>query len=333
MSPGRLFDLHGVAVDVRSDQPLLAELVGRRLAFFTEAASADDPLRLELRAGGAHLVERPDGPVRTVYEPETGEVLYAEDDDVLYVDYGRVRARVEASAGSALVSVLEPVEEVAWAATRPLVTLPLLELLKRRGVFGIHAGGVALDGQGVVLAGSSGAGKTTLALALALAGFDLLGDDMLFLRLQRDEPVLLAFPDELDVSETTVSFFPGLAARLRSDTLAGAAKRQVDPAALQAAVVAEARPALVLFPRIAPDGPSALEPMSFDEALLELAPNVLLTEPASSQHHLEALGSLLRAGRSFRLTTGRDFDQVATGIRELLQESDLADRRGLPARS
>jgi hypothetical protein len=320
VTSGRVLDVHGVAVEVRSDQRLLAELVARRLAFFPAAASADDALTLELRAGGEHLVERPDGPARPVYEPETGEVLYAEDDDVLYVDYGRVRARVEASAGSALVSVLEPVEEVAWAATRPLVTLPLLELLKRRGLFGIHAGGVALDGHGVVLAGSSGAGKTTLALALALAGFDLLGDDMLFLRAEQDEPVVLAFPDELDVSETTVSFFPGLAARLRPDALAGAAKRQVDPTALQAAVVAEARPALVLFPRIAPDGPSALEPISFDEALLELAPNVLLTEPSSSQRHLEALGSLLRAARSFRLATGRDFDQVTASVRELLQE-------------
>jgi hypothetical protein len=328
-----VLDVHGVAVDVRSDQPLLAELVARRLAFFPTAAKADEAVRLELRAGGAHLVERPDGPVRPVYEPETGEVLYAEEDDVLYVDYGRVRARVEAGRGSALVSVVEPVEEVTWAATRPLVTLPLLELLKRRDVFGVHAAGVALDGHGIALAGSSGAGKTTLALALALAGFDLLGDDMLFLRAEQDEPVLLAFPDELDVSETTVSFFPELEARLRPDALAGAAKRQLDPAALEVAVVAEARPALLLFPQIAPDGPSTFEPVSFDEALLELAPNVLLTEPSSSQRHLGALGSLVRAGRCFRVTTGRDFDQVAATIRQLLEERDLADRRGLPARA
>jgi hypothetical protein len=73
--------------------------------------------------------------------------------------------------------------------------------------------------------------------------------------------------------------------------------------------------------------------VSFDEALLELAPNVLLTEPSSSQRHLGALGSLVRAGRCFRVTTGRDFDQVAATIRQLLEERDLADRRGLPARA
>jgi hypothetical protein len=314
-----LLDVHGVVVDVRSNRPLLAELVARRLAFFPASAGATDAVRLELRATAAHLVERPEGPVRPVYEPETGEVLYATHDDVLYVDYGRVRARIDAAAGSALVSVLEPVEEVAWAATRPLVTLPLLELLKRRGVFGVHAAGVALDGRGIALAGSSGSGKTTLALALALAGFDLLGDDMLFLRVDDGEPALLAFPDELDVSETTVSFFPELESRLRPDELAGAAKRQLDPAALEAGTVTEARPALVLFPQVSPGGPSTVTPLSSDEALLELAPNVLLTEPSSSQRHLEALGSLVRAGRAFRLTTGRDFNRVAAIIRELVE--------------
>ena len=135
------------------------------------------------------------------------------------------------------------------------------------------------------------------------------------------------------MSETTVSFFPELRARLRPDALAGAAKRQLDPAALGAAIVAGARPALVLFPQIAPGGPSTLEPLSFDDALLELAPNVLLTEPSSSQRHLDALGALVRAGRCFRLTMGRDFDQVTTIIRQLLEERDLADRRGLPAQS
>jgi hypothetical protein len=316
-----VLDVHGVGVEVRTDHAALIELVARRLAFFPKTAATDGEVRLELRATAAHLVEPPEGPVREVYEPETGEVLYAAGADALYVDYGRVRALVEAAAGSALVSVVEPVEEVAWAATRPLVTLPLLELLKRRGLFGVHAAGVALDGRGVVLAGSSGSGKTTLAIALALSGFDLLGDDMLFLRTDGGEPQLLAFPDELDLSETTVSFFPELEARLRPGRLAGAVKRQLDPGALETAVAAAARPALVLFPRIAPSGaPSSVTPLSSDEALLELAPNVLLTEPSSSQRHLDALGSLVVAGPCFRLAAGRDFGRVTALVRDLLDD-------------
>ena len=44
------------------------------------------------------------------------------------------------------------------------------------------------------------------------------------------------------------------------------------------------------------------------EALLELAPNVLLTEPRSSQAHLDALAALVEASACYRLATGRDLD-------------------------
>ena len=196
----------------------------------------------------------------------------------------------------------------------------MLELLKRRGVFGVHAAGVALHGRGIALAGTSGSGKTTLALALALAGFDLLGDDMLFLRAESGEPVLLAFPDELDVSETTVSFFPQLrrgSARTRSRALPSASwipPRWGPPSSQELA----RRSCSSLKSRRAARAPLSLSRST--SALLELAPNVLLTEPSSSQRHLDALGALVRAGRCFRLTMGRDFDQVTTIIRQLLEE-------------
>ena len=48
-------------------------------------------------------------------------------EDELYVDYGQRPGDCRAADGDVLVSVLEPVEEAAWAVTRPLFTLPLLE--------------------------------------------------------------------------------------------------------------------------------------------------------------------------------------------------------------
>jgi hypothetical protein len=41
----------------------------------------------------------------------------------------------------------------------------------------LHAGGVALDGAGVIISGRSGAGKTTLTAALVRAGFEYLTDE------------------------------------------------------------------------------------------------------------------------------------------------------------
>ena len=58
--------------------------------------------------------------------------------------------------------------------------------------------------------------------------------------------------------------------------------------------------------------------MGRDEALLELAPNVLLTEPRSSQAHLDVLAALVRETACYRLETGRDFHVLPTLLRNLL---------------
>jgi hypothetical protein len=127
-----------------------------------------------------------------------------------------------------------------------------------------------------------------------------------------------AFPDEADVSDRTAGWFPELAA-LVGHTPAGWPKHRVrieDTFAAPVALVAE--PALVVLPRIGERPESAIEPADPSEALLELAPNVLLTEQASSQAHLDALGALVRSSRCYRMTTGRDFDRIAARLRSLL---------------
>jgi hypothetical protein len=68
--------------------------------------------------------------------------------------------------------------------------LPLLcELLGHHGHYVVHAASLALEREGehvgILLAGPSGAGKTTTALALARAGMTLLADDVTFVESDR----------------------------------------------------------------------------------------------------------------------------------------------------
>jgi hypothetical protein len=54
------------------------------------------------------------------------------------------------------------------------------------GVVPVHAACVIADGAGVLIAGASGMGKSTLSVALAQHGFDYLSDDWTYLSLEGD---------------------------------------------------------------------------------------------------------------------------------------------------
>jgi hypothetical protein len=250
-------------------------------------------------------------------------VVYDDGGDLLYIEHGpRLRVLAEPGPGRVRMSARGADGADLWLLSHPLFTVPLAELLKRRGLYSLHAAGLCLDGKALVLPGTSGSGKSTLALALVRAGFGFLGDDTLFLARRPDGLRLLAFPDEFDLTEQTVGFFPELAPLLDQAARPGWRKRQLRAEQVYGApVVWECGPGALVFPRVAGRRESVLAPLDPGEALLELAPNVLLTEPASSQAHFDALAELARASRCYRLETGTDLDGAVRLLRDLLTSS------------
>jgi hypothetical protein len=77
-------------------------------------------------------------------------------------------------------------------------------------------------------------------------------------------------------------------------------------------------PRALIFPEVVRDQPSRLDPLDPKEALLRLVPDVLLTQPAGTQSHLQALAALLARVRCYRLQSGADLDATAQLVRELL---------------
>lgn len=302
------YAFHGLTLEV--SVPI--EAVHARFASLPPSGEAPD-LRFELGANGFH---RPAG-ARTVYDPPAGEVLYHDGDDLLYLEHGpRLRVLADPGAGRVGFVVGEVEGEELWILSHPLLSVPMMEVLKRRGLFGVHAAGAALSGRALVLAGTSGSGKSTLSLALARAGFDFLGDDTLFLARRPEGLRVLAFPDEIDLTDESAGFFPEVATR----TTPGWRKRQLRAEeAFGARIAWECGPAVLVFPRVSGRSRSELRPVDAGEALLELAPNVLLTQPGASQAHLDALAELARASRCYRLETGTDLAEAAALLRGLLE--------------
>jgi hypothetical protein len=319
----RRYRFHGLSLEISGNQPRLLGMAHSRFqrSAVADGGPADLTVSLHCVSGsGVHGVERPVTRARPVYELPEGEVLYFGAEDRLYVELGgRVRGLCAPSERSIRISVTSTEERDFWAAAHPLLTLLLIELFKRLGRYSLHAAGFSVAGRGLLLPGRSGSGKSTLAVALMREGFGLLGDDMLFLQPDAAGDRVLGFPDELGLADETVSFFPELHSLLEAEKPPGRPKRAARPEAVfPVELVWESRPVVLVFPRVARRERSVLRPLTPDAALLELAPNVLLTEARSSQSHLDSLAALAGRCRSYALETGRDFHSLPALFRTLL---------------
>lgn len=156
-----------------------------------------------------------DAGARTLYEQDLAGTRYAigrhdEHGYLLHNDfYGRYRI---SPSGSEVSCAPSDVPDWLWQRFLVGQVLPLTALLN--GLETLHASSVAIDGRALLFLGSSGAGKTSLALHLAGRGALLLADDVTAVEI--DGAAVLAHPGtslaSVDVDE---------AERLPATTLAG----------------------------------------------------------------------------------------------------------------
>jgi hypothetical protein len=317
------YGFHGLNLRVSSSEAI-ATCLDARFELLPSSGECAETIVFDFETASnsqGHRFGKPPGRAKPFYQLERGDASYFEAEDQLYLCYeDRVRVLCDPSAGYARLSVLKPEIDNLWLASHLLFTICLVEMVKRRGLYSLHAGGFSANGKCLLIPGTSGAGKSTLTVASLRAKFDYMSDDMVFLTERADGVRVLAFPEEVDVSDSTAGFFPELSFLLGSPQRSGWRKRQIHPAKLYGAKVAtEARPAAVVIPRIAKAETSVITRMDADEALLELVPNVLLTEAKSCGAHLDALSELVKYTPCYRLETGRDFDQLPARFQELLE--------------
>jgi len=309
-------------VEVTADDGDVLGLVDDRLVTFRAgpgAAASSASFRFHDRADGL-AIPLPPGQGRPVYDLPVGQVVYFDDEDLLFVEHGGVAMAAALRQGVVDTWVVAG-DRARWLASHPFFTIGLLELLKRQGLFSLHAAGCSAGGGKVVLlAGPSGAGKSTLALALTRAGFGLLGDDTLFLGRDAGDVGVLGFPDEVDVTDATTGLLPELGYLLGRPKPPGALKHRLRAEEVFGQPVSTGRATALVFPEVTSAVGSVLTPMAEEEALLRLAPDVLLTERTASQAHLDALGRLAGNCPAYRLETGRDLNRVVYLVRDLFAE-------------
>ena len=317
------YTLHGTTIIVASDHKELSDALNARLRPFASAKHGVCDIVFEFRgvpSPGDHVVAKPSGWMRIIDGVTPGEVSYSDGQDKLFVTYAdRLRILCDFGQDRALISFLSSDPESVFLASHALFTIVLVELLKRRRRLSVQAAGFCLAGKGLLIPGTTGAGKSTLAIALLRAGFSFLGDDVILLEQSQNGPRMLALSDEIDLDDTTVQLFPELHLLLEQPKTPGSQKRQLwSTESYGAGLIAACHPAAIVFPRVAHTQRSVITPLNPEEALRELTPNVLLTEPLSSQVHMEALAELANQCACYRLEMGHDFADLPGLVRRLM---------------
>jgi len=203
-------------------------------------------------------------------------------------------------------------EDGRWQRLLVAQVLPFAALL--RGLESLHASAVALSGEAIAVLGDSGAGKTSVALALCRLGANFLADDVV--ALERSGETLLAHP-----GAPIAGLAHGEALRLerawqpREERVLAENERE---RMLRMNVAAEPVPLRSLFfLDRRPDGPATVhfEPLAGARSLLGATFNFVLATPDRLRRLLDSTALAARC-RVERVVAGPDVDatQVAAAI-------------------
>ena len=203
------------------------------------------------------------------------------------------------------------------ASRRQLARTGAIIRLRDRNRYFVHASGVVdADGNAFVFVGESGAGKSTIAFALARQGWSLLGDDGVVLEHTPAGTIAHGWRSPLMVSVDLAPYFPEMRGRL-DQAERGDARHRV---ACAVASTPRARLAALVF--LAQGSPGWLRPCSQSQALLSLirqSPWVLIGDEKSAPH-FDALRTIVAS------TTLLDFRHGPTElerVRELFPSRDI----------
>lgn len=202
------------------------------------------------------------------------------------------------------------------------IFITLYQHLRRRSFHLIHASAIGQNGQALLFAGSSGAGKTTTMLTCVRAGMEFYCDDASLLLPARESgrPCrVVSLLGTLNVTGQTLAWFPEIAPHI-SQATNRYGKRLVilnevypDRIGLQGEVRA------ILVPEITGEPASRLEPASKVALLSDLLPFSLdLQDSAVARDHLNFLAGLIETTPSYRLKLGTRREELPGLLRQFL---------------
>lgn len=320
MTPTLLrYALHGVPIEFTATDPRIAGRLQRQWAPFPAGpTSMAPPVRINLAAvvttpPAPDLPPVSEGPV-VVYHRQGAQVI------AYFRRWGRYDIDLEAGTvdGHMTEACLS-----AYGVFEDMIIIALAPLMRRRGLYTLHAFAAAVAGRAVLLVGDIGAGKTTTGINLLCHGSKLLANDSPLLRARPEGGVeVCAYPGLLSTYPDAIGWFAPLhnvfdrTERLDSSAKLSFAADDIWPDVWQAA----ATPGVLLFPQVAPGlTASTLQPLAPFTALQRLVGQSIENwDEATIPTHLRLLRMLVDQAPAYELHLAPDLDRIPALIFQTL---------------
>jgi hypothetical protein len=186
----------------------------------------------------------------------------------------------------------------------------------------VHAGAVGIDGRAVLLAGPTGSGKSTSAVAALLDGCDYLGDDYVLVDLAGPQPVAHSVYATAKLAPSARPLLPRLPEAFWDPALPEGQKHVFDVSRWRGDRLRRNLPILAIVLPTLRTGPAAsLRRTSAGSALLALAPSTVFQAARRDGAALRPLADLVRRVPAHVLGLAGGPEQVAPVLAGLLDEA------------
>jgi hypothetical protein len=330
-----LVDLHGLTLACESPDDEIRERWARSFASRPPVFKIPTDIVFSLRLSGS-VPNRPTAePVFT--QGDLLSVYLADQQTTIHFSrFGQLRINLATHfvEGEIVRAALD-----SYGVFEDVLAMGLAPLLRRRGMFLVHAFAASRRHRALLLIGDIGSGKTTTGISLLRAGWKLLSNDSPLLKI--DDPVhpvdsetphagpmlALAYPGLLSAYQDTLRRFPELEPLSRVEIASQASgpgsRKKVTFAAesIYPDVWAEAAPVgAIVFPHVAHAKEHHSMRLGEADALRRLLPNAIdRWDTALIPEHLYLLKTLAATTPAYQVELGESVETLATLLEGLLR--------------
>jgi hypothetical protein len=272
------------------------------------------------------------GPVAPGPPPEDlfDHIQYTGDADWLVMGLGTWgRCYVDLTGGQARAVLMPPLAERPDLVSMCLLNTVLTNFFIAHGFAMLHASCLVRGERALLLMAPHNSGKSTTALRLAMAGYRLLSDSMIFLSTRQGEVQLLGFPvGKVKLRQDMLSAFPHLQPLLLPEHVRYEIKfsldlRRFDPDLVYETAIRPSAIDLCLLERSG-DAHSSLKPAERETVMEAIVANSLFYDTETVwRRNLALIGRLLERTRFHHLTIGRSSAGIVAAVAGLWETDTL----------